>query len=132
MFIRKGLKLSVIIPTLFICLLALCSQASAADVYMGNFRSGNQAWLVSESLKMHSMRDCDVTVKKVRNGKFLGYLQYSFSGGVTENGYVETFTCSDGRRGTINAQGLDEWSVVEHNIFSYFQKKWSDYVIGHK
>ncbi len=123
-------KFSLILMLTLLAFTLVAEQASAADVYMGNFQSGNQAWLVSETLDMHSFRECEVTVKKVRDGKLLGYLQYSFSGGVTENGYVETFTCSDGRRGTINAQGLDEWSVVEHNIFSYFQKKWSDYVIG--
>lgn len=108
----------------------LAQNAYAADVYMGNYRNGNQAWLISESLVMDTARICYVTVKQVRNGKLISYLDYSFTGGVTENGYYETFTCSDGRRGTINALGLDEWSAVEHNIFNYFQDKWFERVMG--
>ena len=105
-----------------------CNQAIAKDFYMGIYADGLEAWLMSETLKMHSLRECEVRVKAVNGGNLVKYIDYKFSGGVTPNGYVETFHSSDGRSGEINARGLDQWSPVEHNIFSYFQKKWSEHI----
>ena len=40
-----------------------------------------EAWLMSETLEMHSLRECEVRVKAVNGGNLVKYIDYKFSGG---------------------------------------------------
>lgn len=108
------------------------SKALAQDIYVGDYVDGSQIWMMTETVQKKNMRTFKVRVKSVRNGKLVRHIDYSFWGGVSaeRKGYIENFENSDGRKGETNAQGLDEWSAVEHNIYAEYFKIWSEYVLN--
>lgn len=120
----------MLLLAVFSCVSFGNSKAFAQDVYMGNYVDGNEIWLMTETIQKEDARNFKTRVKSVLNGKLIRYIDYDFWGGVDQKGYVHGFKASDGRSGRINAQGLDEWSPVEHEILNYYNKVWSDYIMS--
>ena len=125
-------KISSVIAGMLLMLCTICiSPVYATDYYMGQYSNGNHTWLMSDSIKIGNYQNFEVTIKSVRNNEVRNYIHYVFSSGVGPNGYIETFSSSDGRSGEINASGLNQWSPVEHNIYSHYQTVWSAHITRH-
>ena len=99
------------------------NRAEAYDLYVGNFSNDLEAYIMTETLEFKNMRIFSVRVKSVnRSGKLVDYVEYQFWG---SPGKSETYSTSDGDRGTISSATK---GTLAHNIYDYAMEVWNDKV----
>ena len=93
------------------------NQAEAYDRYVGTWRSGYDAYLMTETLRVnYSNFDC--TVKAVR-GSSVMYIDYHFYGMDGDRSAFWYFSNSDGVNNSV-----DNGTSIEKNILSFVRQNY--------
>ena len=90
------------------------NHAEARDVYMGTWRSGYDAYLMTETVRVIKMNNFDCTVKAVR-GNSVMYINYNFY----ISNYAWRFSNSDGVDNYVRRA-----TSIEKNVLDFVKRNY--------